>query len=104
MATSKEFIEYICEELNNYYEVRYRKMFGEYMIYINDKPLLLVCDDTVYVKKLKELEELMQDASQKIPYKGAKEHYILDIDDINLSIKVINILLHIIPFPKKRKK
>ena len=32
------------------------------MIYINDKPLLLVCDDTVYVKKLKELEEIMQDA------------------------------------------
>ncbi len=46
----------------------------------------------------------MQDASQKIPYKGAKEHYILDIDDVSLSIKVINILLHIIPFPKKRKK
>ena len=52
-------------------------MFGEYMVYVNDKPVLLVCDNTVYVKKLPEIEELMSGAECGVPYDSAKEHYIL---------------------------
>ncbi|MCI6817904.1 MAG: transcriptional regulator, partial [Clostridium sp.] len=52
MATSIEFIEYVCEQVSGIGIVRYRKMFGEYMVYINDKPILLVCDNTVFVKEL----------------------------------------------------
>lgn len=56
-------------------------MFGEYMVYVNDKPVLLVCDNTVYVKKLPEIEELMSGTECGVPYDSAKEHYILDIED-----------------------
>lgn len=48
MATSKEYIEYVCEQMKEW-NPSYKKMFGEYVIYINNKPLFTVCDDTVYV-------------------------------------------------------
>lgn len=79
-------------------------MFGEYMVYVNDKPVLLVCDNTVYVKKLPEIEELMSDAECGVPYDGAKEHYILDIENRELTAKVVEILEQITPIPKKRSK
>lgn len=50
MATTKDYIEYVCERLHGAGGLRYRKMFGEYMVYVNDKPVLLVCDNTVFVK------------------------------------------------------
>ncbi len=53
MSTSKEFVEYVCEQIHEVGFLRYKKMFGEYMIYVNDKPILLVCDNTVYIKKIR---------------------------------------------------
>ena len=50
MATTKDYIEYACERLHGAGGLRYRKMFGEYMVYVNDKPVLLVCDNTVFIK------------------------------------------------------
>lgn len=79
-------------------------MFGEYMVYVNDKPVLIVCDNTVYVKKLPEIEELMSGAECGVPYDSAKEHYILDIEDRKLTAKVVEILEQITPVPKKKPK
>lgn len=79
-------------------------MFGEYMVYVNDKPVLLVCDNTVYVKKLPEIEELMSSAECGVPYDSAKEHYILDIEDRELTAKAVEILERITPVPKKKAK
>ena len=59
MATTKDYIEYVCERLHGAGGLRYRKMFGEYMVYVNDKPVLLVCDNTVFVKIVPELAALM---------------------------------------------
>lgn len=84
MATSKEYIEFVCEQLDGIENVTYRKMFGEYMVYVNAKPLLIVCDNTVMVKKVPELADLMKDAPDGIPYEGAKAHYILDIENREL--------------------
>lgn len=79
-------------------------MFGEAMVYLNDRPVLLVCDDTVFVKKHETIQDLMLDAETGIPYKGAKEHYILDIDNADFSKKVVLELEKVTPLPKKRKK
>ena len=84
MATSKEYIEFVCEQLDGIENVTYRKMFGEYMVYVNAKPILLVCDNTVMVKKVPELADLMKDAPDGVPYEGAKVHYILDIENREL--------------------
>ena len=104
MATTQDYIAYVCERLPECGDVRYRKMFGEYMVYINDKLLLTVCDNTVFVRKLPELAALMADAAVGCPYDGAKEHYILDIDDSALTAQVIAILEPITPVLRKRKK
>lgn len=74
------------------------------MVYVNDKPLLLVCDSTVYVKKHNALAEILRDSETGVPYDGAKEHYILDIDNITLSKNVISVLEQVTPFPKKKHK
>ena len=104
MATTVDFIEYVCEQINGVGNIRYKKMFGEYMVYVNDKPVLLVCDNTGYVKKLDELKEMLNLADTGNPYDGAKEHYVLDIDNAQLSKEVVLILEEIIPIPKPRKK
>ncbi len=104
MATSQDYIEFVCEQIKGAWDVRYRKMFGEYMVYVQDKPILLVCESTVYVKKLAVLEEKMKDAPCGIPYKSAKEHYILDIEDGELCEEIIPILVENTPLPKPKKK
>lgn len=104
MATTEDYIKFVCEQLPPLWQVRYKKMFGEYMVYANDKPVLLVCDNTVFVKKLPELGELMSDAECGVPYGGAKEHYILDIEDTELAVKVVTVSERITPLPKKRSQ
>ena len=104
MATSKEYMDFVCEQIEGIGDISTKKMFGEYMAYINDKPLLTVCDNTVFVKKVSELATVMANAAVGCPYEGAKEHYILDIDDTALTAQVIAILEPITPVPKKRKK
>ncbi len=104
MATSVEFIEYVCGQIGNGFAVRYKKMFGEYMVYANDKPILLVCDNTVYVKPLDAVKDDLADAPTGIPYKGAKDHYILDIDNSALAKSVAQKLEKVTPLPKPKKK
>ncbi len=104
MATSQNYVEFVCEQINGIGNVRYRKMFGEYMVYLNDKPIFLVCDNNVYIKKLSEIEDIIDITSVGIPYKGAKEHYVLDIENSELSKQVALILEKIIPIPKPKKK
>lgn len=104
MATSAEFIERVCSAVSPKWQVRSRKMFGEYMVYVNDKPILLVCDDTVYVKILPELDGILSDAGRGIPYEGSKEHYIIELENAALLNDVIEILEPITKLPKKRKE
>lgn len=103
MSTIKEYIEFVCESIRGDYEITYKKMFGDYIVYANGKPILLVCDDTVYVKKLPALAELMAGAPCGTPYDGAKEHYVLDVENADLTDKVVAALEKLTPLPKKNK-
>lgn len=104
MPTTVEYIEFVCCMISNDYAVRYKKMFGEYLVYVNEKPILLVCENCVFIKQLDEIKELMQGADEGIPYKGSKPHYILDIENKELLDKVVEILERITPVPKKKVK
>lgn len=104
MATTVEYIKFVCEQVPTRYEVRYKKMFGEYMVYVNDKPILLVCDNTVFIRQLPQLCDIMKNTETACPYNGAKEHYILDVEDVELVDKVVDVLEKITPLPKKRVK
>lgn len=102
MATTVDFIEYVCEQISGNFAVRYKKMFGEYMVYANDKPIFLVCNNCVYVKKSDAVADVLSGADVGVPYGGAKEHYILDTDNTELVIAVAEILERITPLPKKK--
>jgi len=106
MATSVDFIEYVCDQVRGgtSCEIRYKKMFGEYMVYANDKPVLLVCDDTVFVKILPVTEALLPNADKGFPYDGAKEHLVLDIEDRELSCKVVEALEAVTAVPQRKKR
>lgn len=104
MATTVDFIEYVHDQVQGTGQVRYRKMFGEYMVYVNEKPLLLVCDNTVYVKRLDCVQELLAGAETGFPYRGAKEHIILDIEDQELTHRVVEVLERHTPVPIKRPR
>jgi len=104
MATTDSFIQYVCEQLKGAGVIRSRKMFGEYMVYVDDLPVVLVCNDIVYVKMHDCIEDLMKDAQTGVPYDGAKSHYILDIDDKDFSCTVVKLLKEVTPMPKKKKK
>lgn len=104
MARSLDFVEFVCDQIRGTGAIRFRKMFGEYMVYVDNKPLLLACDDTVFVKILPETTKLMSDCQTGYPYNGAKEHYILDIDNTDFAKEIIEVLKPIIPVPKPKKK
>lgn len=50
MATTRNYLDFVCTQLEEIWGIDYKRMFGEYQIYVNDKPVLLVCDNTVFVK------------------------------------------------------
>ena len=104
MSTTKDYIAFACEQIERYGAVRSRKMFGEYMVYLNEKPILLVCDNTVFVRKLPKVEPVMKafGAECGFPYEGAKEHFVLDIENRDLLDRLIPLLEGITPMPKKK--
>ncbi|MDR1696707.1 MAG: TfoX/Sxy family protein [Rickettsiales bacterium] len=108
MATTADYMEYVCAQIAGTGEIRYKKMFGEYMVYVDGRPVLLVCDNTPFVKILPETAALFAQhgvtPSRGFPYAGAKEHYILDIENTDLAVDMLRALARILPLPKSRKK
>lgn len=102
MATTLNFVNYVCEQLEGIGEITYKKMFGEYMVYLNSKPVITVCDNTAFVKELDCIKEDMKASDVGYPYDGAKVHYILDIDNAEFSKKIVLKIEEVTPLPKKR--
>ena len=72
MATSKEFISYIKEQLSELDEITTRSMMGEYIIYYRGKIAAYVCDDRLLIKPVSAAKKLMTDSPLEAPYTGAK--------------------------------
>ena len=104
MACSSEYIDLVCAQLAGTGCVRPKKMFGDWLIYIKKKPIMLNCDNICYVKMLPEIAGMMADALTAPPYPGAKPHYVLDIEHRDIALNVVKMLLSITPYPKKRSK
>ena len=102
MSSSLDFVNYICEQLEGVGTIRSRKMFGEYMVYVNDKPVVMVCDDTVFMKMLPCLSELLGERPTAPPYQGAKDHYVLDPDDRDTLRRAAELAEEVTPLPKKK--
>lgn len=104
MSTTQDYITYVYDQIKDIAPIRYRKMFGEYMVYVNEKPLLMVCDNTCYVRIHPSIEHLMVNPDKGYPYDGAKEHYILDIDNADHCADVLTTLEPHVLVPKRKRK
>lgn len=73
MASSKEYLDFISEQLSELEEITYRAMMGEYILYYRGKIVGGIYDDRLLVKPVKSAISLMPDATYELPYEGAKE-------------------------------
>jgi TfoX/Sxy family transcriptional regulator of competence genes len=104
MASDVNFVQYVVDQIKTGGTVTYKKMFGEYLIYLNGKPVVLVCDNTAFVKMLDCIKPLMENEETGFPYQGAKEHYIVNVDNSEHLTSVATVLEKNLPLPKKKKK
>jgi hypothetical protein len=108
MASDIDFVNFVCDQVADAGVITFKKMFGDYMVYCDGKPALLVCDNIAYVKMLPEVSALFDDYQMTpeigTPYKGAKEHFILDCDNGGFASEMTRLLARILPMPKPRKK
>lgn len=78
MASSKEYLNFILEQLSELEDVSYRAMMGEYIIYYRGKVVGGIYDDRFLVKLTKSAVAMMPNADMELPYEGAKEMLLVD--------------------------
>ena len=105
MASSKQYLEFILEQLSNLKDISYRAMMGEYIIYYKGKIAGGIYDDRFLVKPTKSATAMMPNASMELPYKGAKEMLLVDeVDNKEFLAELFNAMYVELPAPKERKK
>lgn len=104
MASSKEYLNYISEQLSELEEISYRAMMGEYIIYYRGKIAGGIYDDRFLVKPVSAAKTLMPDASLELPYEGAKEMLLVDnLDDKGFLKELFEAMYDELPEPKPKK-
>ncbi|MBE6502609.1 MAG: competence protein TfoX [Methanobrevibacter thaueri] len=104
MPSSKQYLEYVLEQLSDLDEISYRAMMGEYIIYYRAKIVGGIYDDRFLVKPVKSAMSMMSDASMELPYDGAKEMVLVDDLENKAFLKeLFEKMYDELPTPRKRK-
>ena len=104
MASSKEFLRFVLEQLSGSDDISYRPMMGEYIVYYRGKIVGGIYDDRLLVKKTKSALKLMPAAVCCLPYDGAKEMLLVDdVDDKEFLAKLFEATYDELPSPKRRR-
>ena len=103
MSSSKDYLNFVLEQLSDLQGISSRAMMGEYVIYYQGKVIGGIYDDRFLVKTTKSAKELLPDAPLELPYQGAKEMLLPDIDNRELLNKLIPAIAEELPTPKKKK-
>lgn len=105
MSTSKDFLEFVLEQLSDLEEITYRQMMGEYIIYYRGKITAYICDNRFLVKPVNAAKALMPDAPIEPPYEGAKDMLLVEnIDNKVFLTELFNEMYDELPAPKPKKK
>ena len=105
MASSKEYLQFILEQLSDLEEITYRAMMGEFIIYYRGKIVGGIYDDRLLVKSVKSAIPYMMTPSYELPYEGAKEMLLVDeVDNKEFLMGLFNAMYDELPVPKVRKK
>ena len=104
MASAKEFLEYVLEQLSGVDGVTYKPMMGEFILYVNGKIFGGIYDDRFLVKPVDAAKKLMPNAPSEFPYEGAKPMLVVeDVDDRAFLTELVTALAKELPEPKKKK-
>ena len=105
MASSKEYLDFILDQLSGLDEISCRAMMGEYIVYYRGKIVGGIYDDRFLVKPTKSAAAMMPDAEKELPYKGAKEMLLVDnVENREFLQELLNAMYDELPAPKKRMK
>lgn len=104
MASSKEYLDYVLEQLSDLEDITYKKMMGEYIIYYRGRIAGGIYDDRLLIKPVKSALDLMQSPSYELPYEGAKEMLLVnDVDNKEFMKKLFESIYDELPKLKKKK-
>ena len=104
MASSKEYLDFVLEQLSKLDEITYKAMMGEYIIYYRGKIVGGIYDDRFLVRPTKSAKNMMPGADMELPYEGAKEMLLVDdIDNKEFLKSLFESMFDELPAPKKKK-
>ena len=105
MASSKEYLTFILEQLSDLEGISYRAMMGEYIIYYREKIVGGIYDDRLLVKPVKSAVSLIPNAIYELPYEGAKERRLVEeVDQKEFLTGLFHAMYDELPLPKPKKK
>ena len=105
MASSKEYLDFVLDQLSELDEITYKAMMGEYIIYYRGKIIGGIYDDRFLVKPVKAAKSMMPDAESELPYPGSKEMLLVDnIDDRDFLRELLERMYDELPLPKNKAK
>ena len=104
MASNREYLDFILEQLSGLENVTYRPMMGEFILYYRGRIVGGIYDDRFLVKPTKTSLAMMPDADREIPYEGAKEMLLVDnVDNREFLTELVTAMYEELPAPKKKK-
>ena len=104
MASTKEYLGFVLEQLSDLSGISYRAMMGEYILYYQGKIVGGIYDDRLLVKPTDSARKLIPEAQLELPYERAKEMLLVDeIDDKQFLSELLNAMYDELPVPKKKK-
>ena len=105
MASSKEYTEFVLDQLSGLGELSCKPMMGEYILYYRGKIFGGIYDDRLLVKNTPSARRLMPDAPLELPYPGAKEMLLVDrVDDRDFLRDLLTAMVDELPEPKEKRK
>lgn len=104
MASHKDFVEYVAEQLREAGSIRSRKMFGEYGLYCDEVFFAVICDDQLFIKVTPQGEAAFPDLPKAPPYEGARDSFLVeDIEDRELLTKLARMTCQALQSAPKKK-
>jgi len=104
MASAKEYLDFILEQLSDLSDISYKSMMGEYIIYYQGKIIGGIYDNRLLIKPTKTAKLKMPDAPLEQPYENAKEMLLVEnIDNREFLNDLLNSIIDELPAPKKRR-
>lgn len=105
MASSKEYLQFILEQLSELEDITYRAMMGEFIIYYRGKITGGIYDDRLLVKPIKSAVAYMPTASYELPYEGAKKMLLVEeVDNKEFLTGLFHAMYDELPTPKPKRK